>query len=186
MYDLVIRHIAPWQRKGFTNNAARFPQSVSKMISAIGFLILFVGGAQAQESLPPKDLVNTIWVADNYSYVAVSPDGTVESFQGGDFYIEFVEIKGSVLVAKTQWISPEEKLSGFQHMLFAPQGFGEFTFQAAGAPNVVGGTVNGSMRITSDTEATYTSFNLENNRAGAIATIMNKADTLPEKFKADN
>ena len=131
-------------------------------------------------------MLNTIWVTNSgYAYVAVTTDGNIEVFEGANFSIEFLEERHGVLVARVRWVSPEEQLGETQHLLFVPSNVGEFSFQAAGVLNVVGGAANGNMRIVGENKAIFTSFNLENDRAGSINTTLTKVDTLPAKFEAE-
>jgi len=152
---------------------------------AIGALFVLSGSLHAEGTPAAEDLVNTIWATESgYSYVAVTTDGTVASFDGANFYIKFLEVRQGVLVAQARWFSPKEQLGETQYLLFAPDGVGGYSFQAAGALEVVGGASNGNMHPADDGTALFTSFNLENDRAGSINTILTKVDTLPAKFEA--
>ena len=170
----------------FAEISGRVHQSALIVLVATGLVAVLAGNPQAKDLPSASELVKTIWVTNGYSYVSVTPDGTADSFSGVTLYIEFTELRGGFLMARSRWISPEEKLGEFQHLLFLPNGPGLYSFQAAGAPNAVGGAANGNMRLISETEAAYTSFNLENNRAGAFITTLTKVDTLPAKFRGDN
>ena len=164
-----------------------FLRFASKSLCAIGFSIFLSGTLQAENLPTTEDLQNTTWVTNSgYSYVAVTTDGKIESFEGADFAIKFLETRHSVLVAQVRWISPEEQLGETQYLLFVPNSGGGFSFQAAGALDVVGGASNGNMHIVDDNTAYFTSFNLENDRAGSISTTLTKVDTLPAKFEAKN
>ncbi|WP_424830398.1 hypothetical protein [Ruegeria sp.] len=157
----------------------------AKTLFAAGLVCALGSSLNAKDLPAPEDLANTIWVTENgYSYVAVTTEGTVQSFEGANFAIEFLEAKHGVLVARVRWVSPEEKLGETQFLLFVPDGVGGFSFQAAGTPNVVGGAANGNIRTVGDGKALFTSFNLENGRAGSINTIVTKVDALPAKFEA--
>ncbi|MES0824253.1 hypothetical protein [Ruegeria sp. SCP11] len=177
--------ILHWQYWTVSNIRTFFLRFVSKTVCAMGFLCVLSGSLQAEDLTGTEDLVNTIWVTKSgYSYVSVTTDGTIESFEGANFAIEFLETKHGVLVARVRWISPEEQLSETQYVLFVPDGVGGLSFQAAGAPDVVGGAANGTMRTVGDDAALFTSFNLEKGRAGSINTTLTKVDTLPAKFEA--